>query len=141
MAHIRTDIRNEIAARLDAAKPAGWRVEKARDRRPDFGQMPAVIFGAARETAVRGAGCQPYARTIVFEFTAYVAPAADVDDAIDAASVWIERVLDADPKLGGLASDVIYRSAEITVHTGGDRPVGELSLTYEIRAQQALASF
>jgi hypothetical protein len=141
MAHVRTDVRVALKAVLDAAKPAGWTIEISRDRKPDVSQMPRLIIGASRETAIRGSSGQPVARTIMYELTAYLTTAADVDGALDAAAVWIEAPLEADPKLGGVASDTIYRGTDITVHSGGEQPVGEMTLTYEIRAQKALSSF
>lgn len=56
----------------------------------------------------------------------------DVDDALDALALEIERAVDRDPTFGGAASDAILSSTDVTIEEDGDQPTGVVILTYTI---------
>lgn len=131
MTHPRTTIRTSVMAILNAAKPAGWTIRKGRGRPVAAAQCPCVVLAIPSEQAQRGA--QRKRRDPVLTVTAYIASAENGDDAADAAAEWIEAALDADPSLGGAVSDSVHVNSEIQPHTGGELPVWELTLTYQLR--------
>ncbi len=141
MTHIRTDIRLALLSILGSARPDGWEVEASRDRLPDLADFKVLFIGFEREDATRGGQCQPYQRDMIFSLTAHVAAAADIDGEMDAASTWIEQAIEADPTLGGVASDTIYRSCDEDIASGGEHLIGRLTLSYQIRARKKLADF
>lgn len=143
MAHIRTRIRSAVAAALTSAAPAGWWVERSRERAIDLAEMPRLLVGIRREVAQPDGTCLPLRRDFVVELTAHVAVGReeDIEDALDDASIWIERAIDADPTLGGLARETIYRGADLDLIVGGERPAGRVTLAFDIRTSAPLSSF
>lgn len=143
MAHIRTSIRNALAQRLAASAPAGWTVERSRDRHVDIAEMPMLLLGVRREIAQPDGNCLPVRRDLSVELCAHLTASreADVEDALDVASVWVEHAIDADPTLGGLARDTVYRGAELELITGGERPAGRIALSFDIRVSAPAETF
>ena len=142
MAHVRTLLRAAAAERLAAAAPAGWSIHPSRDRDVGLDEMPALVLGVRREVAMPDGNCLPDRRDIVLDLTAHVAAAAGaVEDALDEASIWIERAIDADPTFGGIARDCLYRGSEIELVTGGERPAGRITLSFDVRVSAPLDSF
>lgn len=143
MAHIRAQVRAALAGKLTNAAPSGWTVETSRVREVDIGDMPALTLGVRREAAMPDGTCLPEERTLAVEVAAHIAVAreSDIEDDLDAAAVWIERAISADPTLGGVARDTIYRGAELEPVTGAERPAGRLTLSFDIRVSAALDTF
>lgn len=138
MAHLRTDIRAAIAGILAFGQPAGWTIV------PDRGRPVAdrtATIGIATETIERRGGTgRPDKRVMALDVTVNVFGAMP-DDLVDAACIWVEQAMAADPTLGGIAEDCIHRETRIDVETGGERPFGRAVLTYDIRAAKALDTF
>lgn len=143
MAHIRTRIRSAVAAAAAAAAPAGWQVERSRERVVDLAEMPRLLVGVRREVAQPDGTCLPARRDFAVELTAHIAVSReeDIEDALDEASIWIERAIDADPTLGGLARETLYRGADLDLIVGGERPAGRITLAFDIRASAPTDSF
>jgi len=132
MLHVRTLIRNSVLAILQQSAPHGWTVRKSDGRPvPDISECPCIMPTIPSEPVSRGA--QRKRREPRLTVTAYVATAANGDDVCDEASVWIEAALDADPTLGGVCQDCTHIETTITPHPGGELPVWELSLDYNLR--------
>lgn len=141
MAHIRTDLRTAVLTVLDGAKPVGWSVSADRGRAVDPSGMPALVFGFSAEQAERRSRPDgPDKRMIRLETTLYVT-GSGVDASLDAACAWVEKALAADPLLGGLSEDVIYRETRFEIFAGGEMPVGQAVLAHDIRASRALTLF
>ncbi|WP_265518967.1 hypothetical protein [Nitratireductor luteus] len=129
--HPRTAIRNSVLAMLEAAAPPGWTVKKGRGREIAIDDCPCVIMAIPSEPTSRGA--QRKVREPLLTVAAYIAVADDGDTACDDAAEWIEATLDADPTLGGTAQDATHARTDITPYTGGETPVWEMTLTYNLR--------
>jgi len=132
MPHPRTLIRNQALALLQQAAPAGWAVRKADGRPlPDIAECPCLVVAIPSEPVSRGA--QRKRREPRLGINAYIAAAAGGDDLCDEASLWIEGALDADPSLGGVCQDCTHVETAIAAFPGGEQPVWELTLTYNLR--------
>jgi hypothetical protein len=59
--------------------------------------------------------------------------ADNVDDALDALCLQIEKAMHADPTLGGIASDCVLRECEPEFFEEGDAVIGSMKLTYSTR--------
>lgn len=143
MAHIRTRVRSALHTALAASAPSGWSVERSREREVDLGEMPVVLIGVRREVAQPDGNCLPERRDLAAEVTAHVAVVnfEDLEDDLDAASAWIEKAIAADPTLGGVARETVYRGADLDLVIGGERPAGRVTLSFDIRTSAPLSSF
>ena len=134
-------MRAALAAVLAPAAPAGWSVERSRDRPVDLDEMPVVLLGVRREIATPDGNCLPLRRDLAVEITAHLTAdrASDIEDALDAASLWIELAIAADPTLGGAAREALYRGADLEPVTGGELPAGRVTLSFDIRVSAPVA--
>ncbi|WP_274426749.1 hypothetical protein [Chelativorans sp. YIM 93263] len=129
--HERTAIRNSALSILDDAAPPGWTLRKGRGRAVSIEECPVLELAIPNEPTQRGA--QRKRREPVLTVTTYIAEGEDGDTASDDAAVWIEAALDADPTLGGVCQDATHANTEIAPYAGGETPVWEMTLTYNLR--------
>lgn len=143
MAHPRKAVRAALADRMRTAAPAGWEIEASRDRPVEIDEMPRLLLGVRREVSAPDGNCIPVRRDLSVEMTAHLAVsrASEVEDALDDASVWIEQAIAADPTLGGIVRDTVYRGAELEPVIGGERPAGRITLSFDIRISAPLETF
>ncbi|MFC6490900.1 hypothetical protein [Nitratireductor sp. GCM10026969] len=129
--HPRTAIRQSVLQILQGAAPPGWTVRKGRGRPISIDDCPCAEIAIPSEPTQRGA--QRKRREPVLTVTVYLAEAEDGDTACDNAAEWIEPALDDDPTLGGTTQDATHANTEIAPYTGGETPVWEMTLTYNLR--------
>lgn len=135
MLHQRQLIREAAKAALLGKTAAGDRVYETRVlplRRID---LPAISIYTMEETVEpesRTTAPRELKRTVQLNIHAFVEEGDNVDDAMDALAMQIERAIHADDTLGGTASDCILASTELDVGEEGQRLVGTVVLTYEV---------
>lgn len=136
MPHRRQQIREAVAAVLVAAGTvAGARVYTTRMVPHRRAQLPAVSVYALEESVdseSRATSPRELTRRLQLAVEGAVEAAENVDDALDALALELERAMHADDTLGGLAGDVLLSSTELAVAEEGAKPIGLVRLVYEV---------
>lgn len=138
--HIRRQVRDYIVQLLTngvppALIPGG--VLKSRVKSLSAGELPAIIVYTVSEEASRSGDSEDRDRTILVAIDIRVADNDDLDDALDGIAVPVEKVLDGDPFLGGLAlQPVDLRSTAIGL-MGGENVItnGSAVLTSAVQVR------
>ncbi len=141
MEHPRTIIREAVVGLLISANTAaGARVDNTRVELHKVSRLPAINVLTPRESVDREASEESSPRELVrdatIEIEAWVkdTAAVPVAKAMDRIAKQIEDAMDADPTLGGVASDSILESTEIDPleNDESDVLVGHVTLTYSV---------
>lgn len=133
MAHQRKLIRQAVTALLIGATAAGARVFPSRVLPLRTPELPTIAVYTADESVEEGSrqsAPRELERLVSVVVEAWVAPADDVDDAMDDIAEQIEVALHADPYWGGVVGDSILTGSETEVVGQGDRRMGLVILTY-----------
>ena len=135
MPHLRQAIRAAVVAALVGQTPAGARVIGTRfvPWRPV--ELPGIGVYTLRERVEedsRQTAPRELERRLELAIEACVKADEEIDDNLDALALSIERVLHADPTLGGLVSDLVLAQTEVDVLEGADQPIGVIRLVYEV---------
>jgi hypothetical protein len=133
--HQRQAIREAVTARLKGRTAAGGRVYETQKVPWTRLELPAIAVYSLDETvdpASKSTAPRELTRTVPIAIEAVVRPGANVDDAMDAMSLEIERVVDRDPTFGDTASDSILATTEQRLSEEGDQTVGNVRLTYNV---------
>lgn len=129
--HQRQIIREAIKATLLGKTVAGSRVYETRLVPWRTQELPAISVYAGDESSDdRDTAPRELERTVDMTIDAALFADADVDDALDAFALEIERAMHADPTLGGTASDSTLISTTIGTMAEGNRPLGAIQLVY-----------
>lgn len=135
MAHQRQVIREKVAALLSGATGAGARVFQSRVVPYRRLELPAIaVYARSEQVDPESRLTAPRELTRSLQLAVEIAErlSEDVDDALDALALQVEKVFDADPTLGGEAGDSLLGSTQIDLVEDGDKPIGVAILTYEI---------
>jgi hypothetical protein len=135
MLHQRQVIREAARDALRGRTAAGARVYETRVVPLRKLELPAVsVYTLEEEVDPASSSTAPreLKRTVDLAIEALVKQGDNVDDAIDAIALEIERAMHADPTLGGAASDSVLASTEIDVLEESDRVVGMARLVYSV---------
>lgn len=138
MAHQRELIRYAAIAALTGATAAGARVYNTRVDPHRKGALPALsVYTLGEESADTGSAPRELARATRMEVAGWVAgvDSGEVADAMDALAVEIEAAMDADPYLGGAASDSVLEGTTIEIREDDGRSsplIGIITLTYSV---------
>lgn len=141
MAHPRKVIRDAVVTRLLGVTSAGTRVSSTRVDPYRETELPAISIYTPREPVdPESSSTSPreLTRTVSVEIAASVAhsDALPLADAADAIAEQIEAAMDADPYLGGVASDSILEGTELSIpNASADPLVGLIVLTYVVTYQ------
>lgn len=135
MAHQRQIIREAVKAQLLGKTAAGARVYETRLLPFRQLELPAIAVYTLEESvdpASKSTAPRELTRTLQLAIEAVVKAATNVDDALDAIALEIEKAMDADPYFGGAAGESILASSQLGVGEEGNQPVGHLLLTYTV---------
>lgn len=136
MLHRRQLIREAAAAALKGKTDAGDRVYETRLVPYRLLELPAIAvysLDESTEEASRSTAPRELERDLELAIEGAVKQGENVDDAMDALALEIERVMHADPTLGGVASDTFLSGTEFFVDVESDRPAGVIRLVYRTR--------
>lgn len=130
--HQRRAIRDAVVAALATADTAAeTRVFPTRMVPWQRIGLPAIAVYTTSETSDdQQSAPRELKRTLQLRVDAVLEQSDDVDDAIDALALEIERAMHADPSFGDKCSDSTLVSTEIEIGEAGNRPVGALGLVY-----------
>lgn len=136
--HQRQQIREAVAAQLkgvapDFATSAQGRVYETRLVPFRRLELPAVAVYALEETSDdQRSAPREYKRTLQLAIEGAVKLTDNVDDALDALALELERAVDADPTFGDTASDSVLASTVLDIVEDSDRSVGVVRLQYSV---------
>jgi hypothetical protein len=137
MPHQRQVIREAAQAALVAANTAaGTRVTETRLGPQRATELPAIsVYTLSEEVDPASAQSAPreLKRELQLAVEGWVRATGNVDDALDALALEIERAMHADPTLGGACSDSVLASTEVGIKMDGDRPMGAVHIVYVVR--------
>lgn len=129
--HQRKTIRDAVVAALVAADTAaGARCYPTRVVPWKRLTLPAIsVYGLSESSDDKQSAPRELTRTMQLAVEAAV-KGANIDDALDALALEIERAMHADPSFGDVCSDCVLTGTELEAAVDGDEPVGFLRLTY-----------
>lgn len=131
--HQRQIIREAVKTALLNATAAADRVFETRIVPWRRLELPALAIYTLQEGAEdRSTAPRELTRTMQLAIEAAVKQSSNVDDAMDAISLEIEKVMHADETFGGVAGDSVLTSTELDVMEEADRPVGLVRLVYTV---------
>ena len=135
MAHVRKQLRDNVAAAVTGLATTGARVYRSRAYPLDSANLPGLLVYAAGETSEIDSLASPRGLARVCEVVVEgVAQAtANLDNTLDAIAAEVETALAADTTRGGLAKDTFLAATEIQISDEGDKPVGAVRLTYRVQ--------
>jgi hypothetical protein len=131
--HQRQRIREAVAARLVCKTSAGDRVFETRVVPFRRLELPAIaVYALSESSEDQQSAPRELKRTLSLTIDAAVKSGDNVDDAMDAIALEVERAMHADETFGGLASDSVLASTDIEVFEEADQFVGLVKLQYEV---------
>lgn len=135
MAHQRQLIREAVKAQLLGKTAAAARVYETRVVPWKRLELPAVAVYALEETVDRASQStapRELRRQLKLAIEVAVKAGTNLDDALDAVALEVERALHADPTFGDTASDSILESTQISLAEEGDTLIGLALLTFSV---------
>lgn len=138
--HIRRRVRDYIVQLLTDGIPADMirgGILKSRIRSLSDEQLPAIIVYTISEEASQAAMGEKRDRIILVAIDIRVADDDDLDDALDDLCVLVEKLIDADPFLGGLALHPAELRGTAIGLMGGENVVtnGSAVLTWAVQVR------
>lgn len=133
--HQRQIIREAVKRQLLRKTVAGDRVYETRAVPLRGLELPAIAVFTLQEpvdSASKNTAPRELTRNLQLVIEANVKAGQNVDDAIDAMALEIERAIDADETFGGVASDAVLSNTEMDTDERGDQLIGVLTLTYAV---------
>ena len=132
--HQRKVIRDAVAAALVAANTTvGTRVFKTQTVPWRQQKLPAVGIGILSETSEdQGSAPRQLTRTADLTIVGVLDASGQVDDALDALALEIERAMHADPTFGDVCNDSRLTGTELAIDEDGSKSIGFLRLTYQV---------
>lgn len=124
MTHLRTQIRNDVAAAVTSLATTGARVFKSRMRPKDESKLPCLLVTTNDEDVSGGAVGGGLDRQLQVVIRGIAAGGDGLDDTLDQIALEVETAL-ANTQLS-------LRRVEIDYDDSLEKPVGEISLTFEI---------
>ena len=134
MAHKRKQIRDRLKTLLSGLPSTGTNVFASRKYPLNKAKLPGLLIYTDEEVSEAGAMRRSLDRTVAAKIQGYVKPnAGAIDDDLDEIAEDVEAAIESDPKLGGLALFTILESSTMEFDTESDRPVGIITMTYQIQ--------
>lgn len=124
MPHVRTQIRNQVAGLVTGLATTGSRVFKSRMRPQDEAKLPCLLVVTNDEEVAGGTIGGGLDRQLQVVVHGIAAGAIGLDDTLDQIALEVETAL-ANTQLS-------LRRVEIGFDDSLEKPVGEISLTFEI---------
>lgn len=137
MAHVRTQIRNAVAAQLAGLASTGARVFVNRLRLLQASELPALIIRTDDESISPDGIHYPALqdRRIALTIEGVAAATSALDDTLDQIALEVEQAMSASAaavELNGLAHSSRLESIAIDLDAEAERPTGRVLLRYEI---------
>lgn len=134
MAHVRTDIRNNVVTTLTGLTTTGSNVYVTRLFPLGVAKLPGLCIYTRSETT-RNSTIKPprtQVRNLEVIVEAYVRGTGSIDDTIDTISVEVEEALATDLTRGGYAKDTNVTSFEVEYDGEGEQSIGVARFTISV---------
>lgn len=134
MSHARTQIRQAVVALLTGHTAAGSRVYTSRVYPLDDPKLPALLVSTPQESMGNPTMQRPRTqqRTPQLVIEGYVKARGDIEAEADALAVEVEKIIGADPTLGGRVKDTMLDSTAIQLSGDGEKPVAVITLSFAV---------
>jgi hypothetical protein len=134
MTHARTQIRQAVVALLAGNTAAGSRVYASRVHPLDDPKLPALCVFSPQESMGNPTMQRPRTqqRTLQLVIEGYVKARGDIDAEADTLALEVEKIIGADPTLGGLVKDAMLDTTSTQLSGEGERPVAIITLTFAV---------
>jgi len=132
--HLRQQIRERLGTVLGSLTTTGSNVFESRVYPLETANLPALLIYTKSETAepiVIGTN-RLLERNLSVAIECYVKATSNFDDTVDKICKEIETAIAADPTLNNLAKDTFLESTEIEYNAEGEKPVGYVTLTFNV---------
>jgi hypothetical protein len=140
MPHVRTQLREWLAANLVGSAQAGSRVEQRRSLPLSKDLQPTFLFEVSNEASIDIDMGGDQQRTVGVRITACVKDdSGDGEDTLDAMATFVEGVFSDDPTLGGIAQDYAYQATEFNFVGTAERTLCSAALTFAVTVFTARA--
>ncbi len=135
MNHARTEIRHAVIGLLKNNTAAGSNVFEARVYPLDDTKLPALLVYTKQEAVEEQSISYPRTqqRALVIVVEAYVKARGNVDMETDFLALEAEKLIAADPTLGGLVKDITLDTTETQFSDDGERPIAVAILAFSVR--------
>lgn len=130
MAHVRTQIRNAVIAKLTGLATTGSRIYKSRMYPMDEAAMPGICVYTTQEKVSDDAPVGASKRTLDVYVDAYVSGSSS-DDVLDRIDAEVETALFADYSLGGITRGIALSSVAIMYPQDTAKPFGVMRMIYQ----------
>lgn len=134
MAHVRQQIRDQIATTLTGLTTTGSNVYKMRRYALDDAKLPALCIYTVDETSnLITIGARTLRRVInVNVETILKGSSTAISDSLDAVCVEVEEAMAAAFDVGGLAKSAILISTEVDLNVEGEKTIGSARMVYSV---------
>ena len=132
--HLRQQIRERLGTVLTGLTTTGSNVFESRVYPLETANLPALLIYTKSETAepiVIGTN-RLLERNLSVAIECYVKATSNFDDSVDTICKEVETAIAADPTLNNLAKDTFLESTEIEYNAEGEKPVGYVTLTFNV---------
>lgn len=131
MSHIRTELRNAVAATITGLALTGSRVYKTRIYPLEEAKLPCLaVYVKSEQIEQATIGNQNKKRSIEIVIDCVAIANANLDSTIDTICGQVETALALNKNLNGLALDVLLETTQIDIDASGEKPVGIAQMTY-----------
>lgn len=133
MTHIRTQIRDAVAARVTGLPTTGANVFKSRVYPIQPTELPGILVYSLSERSEAQTMGHPRLMFRFAEIAVEILASAndDLDDILDQATLEVEKALSTDTNLGGVCKRFQLTGSLITLKGEAESPIGSARLTYE----------
>lgn len=137
--HLRTQIRNAVAAKLAGLPTTGDRVYIGRTRPLTKNYEPSLLIYTPGETSRRAAAGSPpiLERPAIVVIEGRVSMAGVPDDMLDQIAAEVEAAMTSDLSLGGLAYNLQFQATDVDTKSEGERQLGGIRLAYLVTYRTA----
>ena len=134
MAHINQQIRDRVAAIIEAVPFFSGRVYKMRSYALDDAKLPAaVVYTNSQSSSLATIGYRTLRGSLDLVVEIYIKGAsATIADQIDDACVLIEDAIGSDFSLNGLVKSCILSESNIDISVEGEKPIANARLSYAV---------
>jgi len=134
MAHIRTQLRDRVAANLASLSSTGSRVFKSRIYPMDAASLPGICIYTRDESVEASTISAPrlQMRELQVVIEGYAISTTVLDNTLDQIALEIEEAMAGDITLNGIAKVINLQSVDADFSDEGERPAGMIRLTYVV---------
>lgn len=134
MSHVRQQIRDQVTTTLTGLTTTGTNVYETRVYPLESSSLPGLTISTPSEEIDEelSSGSRTIFRNLQLVIMGYAQATSDFDNTIDTIAAEVETALMADLTLNNLAKDTLLQSIETEFSTEGNKPVGTITMTFNV---------